>query len=84
MYRVELAARAERAFRDLPADVQRRLVPAIEALAQDPRPPRCKKLSGEESVWRIRVGDYRIVYQIRENELRVLVIKVGHRREIYP
>jgi mRNA interferase RelE/StbE len=83
MYRVELAARAERAFRNLPADVQRRLAPAIETLAQEPHPPHSKKLSGEDSLWRVRVGDYRIVYQIREKELRILVIKLGHRREIY-
>jgi mRNA interferase RelE/StbE len=70
-------------FRNLPADVQRRLDPAIQGLAQDPRPSRCKKLSVQESVWRIRVGDYRIVYQIRDDELLVLVTNVGHRREIY-
>ena len=83
MYRVEFASRAQRMFRNLSAEAQQRLDPAIQALRQDPRPPGCKKLSGEESVWRIRVGDYRIVYQIRDNELLVLVVKVGHRREIY-
>ena len=83
MYRVEFASRAQRMFRNLPADIQRRLDPALQALSQDPRPPGCKQLSGEESVWRIRVGDYRIVYQIRDNELLVLVLKMGHRREIY-
>ena len=83
MYRVEFASRAQRMFRNLTADVQRRLDPALQGLKQDPRPPGCKKLSGDESVWRIRVGDYRIVYQIQDNELLVLVVKVGHRRDIY-
>ena len=83
MYRVELVRRAARALRNLPADVQRRLDPSIQALGQNPHPPGCRKLSGEESFWRIRVGDYRVIYQIREDELRVLVFKVGHRREIY-
>ena len=83
MYRVEFASRAQRMFRNLTADVQRRLDPALQGLRQDPRPPGCKKLSGDESVWRIRVGDYRIVYQIQDNELLVLVVKVGHRRDIY-
>jgi mRNA interferase RelE/StbE len=83
MYRVELASRAERAFRNLPADVQRRLDPAIQGLGQSPRPPGCKKLSGEESLWRIRVGDYRIVYRVWDEEMLVLVVKVGHRRQIY-
>jgi mRNA interferase RelE/StbE len=83
MYQVEFASRAQRMFRNLTADVQRRLDPALQGLRQDPRPPGCKKLSGDESVWRIRVGDYRIVYQIQDNELLVLVVKVGHRRDIY-
>jgi mRNA interferase RelE/StbE len=83
MYHLEFSSRAARAFRNLPADIQRRLDPAILALAENPRPPGCVKLSGEESLWRIRVGDYRIVYQIRDDVLLVLVVKVGHRREIY-
>jgi mRNA interferase RelE/StbE len=83
MYQIEFASRAERDFRKLPPDVQRRLDPAIQALAENPRPPGCVKLSGEEFVWRIRVGDYRIVYQVRDESLLVLLLKVGHRREIY-
>jgi mRNA interferase RelE/StbE len=83
MYRVEFSSRAARAFGNMHPDVQRRLDPAILALAQNPRPAGCVKLSGEESIWRIRVGDYRIVYQIRDDASLVLVVKVGHRREIY-
>ena len=83
MYRVLFASRAERDFRKLGLDVQKRLDPAIQALAGDPRPPGCKKLSGERSLWRIRTGDYRIVYQVEDEQLLVLVVKVGHRREIY-
>jgi len=62
MYRVEFSHRAARAFRNLPPDVQRRLDSTILALAENPRPPGCLKLSGEQSLWRVRVGDYRIVY----------------------
>ena len=83
MHRIEFTSRAARAFRKLPVDVQRRLDPAILALAQNPRPPGCVKLSAKESLWRIRVGDYRIVYQIQDDVLLVLVVNVGHRREIY-
>ena len=83
MYRIEFVRRAHRAFRNLPVEVQRRLDPAILALASDPRPAGCKKLAGEESLWRIRVGDYRIVYQVQDARLLVLVVKIGHRREIY-
>lgn len=83
MHRIEFSSRAAREFRKLAPDIQRRLDPAILALAQNPRPPGCVKLSGEESLWRIRVGDYRIVYQIQDAALLVLVVKVGHRREVY-
>jgi mRNA interferase RelE/StbE len=58
---------------------------AIRALADDPRPPGAALLTGEgaERAWRVRVGDYRILYQIRDDQLLVIVIRVGHRREIY-
>jgi mRNA interferase RelE/StbE len=83
MYKIEFLRPAQRALRELPADIQRRLDPAILALANHPRPPGCIKLSGKESLWRIRVGTYRIVYQILDDRLLVLVVKVGHRRDIY-
>jgi mRNA interferase RelE/StbE len=60
-----------------------RLVAAMRGLASDPRPPGCEKLAGMESLYRIRVGDYRIVYQIQDEVLLVLVVKIGHRREVY-
>lgn len=83
MYRIHIAGRAQRAFCNLSPEIQRRLDPAILALADNPRPPGCLKLSGPDSLWRIRVGDYRIVYQIQDEVLLVLVVNVGHRREIY-
>jgi mRNA interferase RelE/StbE len=83
MHRVLFAPRAERDFRKLGPTVQKQLDPAIQALAENPRPPGCKKLTGEPSLWRIRSGDYRIIYQVQDQQLVVLVLKVGHRREIY-
>lgn len=56
---------------------------AIDALAENPPPPGCVKLQGESELYRVRVGDYRIVYQIQDAVLVVLVVKIGHRREIY-
>ncbi len=82
-YRIEFAPRAERQFDDLPREVQERLTPRIEALAENPRPQGVKKLAGEPGLYRLRVGDYRIVYQIRDQELFILVVKIGHRREVY-
>ena len=61
---------------------RRRLVERIRALAKDPRPPGCQKLSGSEK-YRIRQGDYRIVYTIQDDRLIILVIRIAHRREVY-
>ena len=63
--------------------LQQRLTQAIRSLGENPRPSGCVKLSGEENLYRVRVGDYRIVYQIKDEQLFVLVVAVGHRREIY-
>ena len=82
VYQVEFTPAAHRQFRKLTPESQRRLVPAIDALAETPRPAGAKKLTGEE-LWRIRVGDYRVIYALNDGHLTVLVVRVGHRREIY-
>lgn len=84
-YLVLLVPSAKRALASLPIAVQRRLRGAIDGLATDPRPPGSKLLAGKatDRLWRIRAGDYRILYDIRDEELVVLVIRVGHRREVY-
>jgi mRNA interferase RelE/StbE len=60
----------------------KKILPRIEQLGTDPRPMGCEKLTGHE-LYRIRQGNYRIVYSIQDNELTVWVVKVGHRKEIY-
>lgn len=82
-YHVEVAAAAVRQLRKLDRSAQRRVQAAIELLAAEPRPNGAKKLVGGDGEWRVRTGDYRIVYEIHDNVLIVLVIAVGHRREIY-
>ncbi len=83
-YRIEFAPAARRQFRKLSPEVRRALAARIDALAQDPRPNDAKKLSGgHRDLWRFREGDYRVVYEIRGEMLVVLVVGVGHRREIY-
>ena len=82
-YQIELSKRAERQLKKLDPGTQSLLGAAIDALAMDPRPSGVKKLKGEENVYRVRVRDYRIVYEIQDDELIVLVIKIGHRRDIY-
>lgn len=82
-YRIEVAPAAVRQLRKLDPHARRRVQAAVELLATEPRPPGAKKLVGGEGEWRVRTGDYRIVYEIHDEVLRVLVLAVGHRREIY-
>jgi mRNA interferase RelE/StbE len=82
-YRIEFAPRAERQFSALERSLQVRLRRRIDSLAENPRPQGIKKLAGEEDLYRLRVGDYRIIYQIKEKRLIVLVVGVGHRGEVY-
>lgn len=87
MYEVRLSRRAERGLREIRRGdplSYRRIVGAIRTLSEDPRPPGATKLSGvDPPAWRIRVGDYRIVYEIRETALVVLVVNVAPRGEVY-
>ncbi|MHB1930438.1 MAG: type II toxin-antitoxin system RelE family toxin [Acidimicrobiales bacterium] len=82
-YRVTLAPSAARQLRKFDPDVRRRLQAAIELLAGDPRPPAATRLVGGSGEWRVRTGNYRVVYEIDDNELLVLVLRMGHRREVY-
>ncbi|MFH0795310.1 MAG: type II toxin-antitoxin system RelE/ParE family toxin [bacterium] len=82
-YRVEFTPSARREFLKLSDAVVVRLAPRILALGKNPRPAGSKKLSVQEDIYRIRIGDYRVLYEIQDKVLVVLVVKVGHRREIY-
>lgn len=82
-YRIEFAPTAKRQFDRLSRDLKERLRPHIDALAADPRPSGVRKLAGSEGLYRIRVGDYRVIYEVRDDELLVLVVRVGHRRDVY-
>jgi mRNA interferase RelE/StbE len=82
-YTVAFSPSAAREFRKLAREIQHRLRPRIDALADDPRPAGAKKLKSREDLWRIRAGDYRIVYEVRNRNLLVLVVRVAHRRDVY-
>jgi len=82
-YRVEVAPAAVRQLRKLDRVAQRRVQAAIELLATEPRPTGAKKLVGGNGEWRVRTGEHRVVYEIHDNVLLILVVAVGHRREIY-
>ena len=82
-YRIEVAPAAVRQLRKLDRVAQRRVQVAIELLAGEPRPSGAKKLVGDDGEWHVRTGDYRIVYEIHDNVLLILVVAVGHRRDIH-
>jgi mRNA interferase RelE/StbE len=83
MYQIVFERSAEKDLKRLPSKVLPRAVNAIQALAKNPRPVGSRKLAGSENDWRIRVGDYRIVYEIAD-EIRVVRInRVRHRRDVY-
>ncbi len=82
-YRVTLSPMAARQLRKLDAQVRRRIQAALDLLAEQPRPPSATRLVGGSGEWRVRTGDYRIVYEIEDDHLLVLVLRLGHRREIY-
>ena len=79
---IEWDPRALKDLRKLERDIQRAVVEAVERLAMNPRPPGCKKLVGRDG-WRLRVRDYRVLYDIYDDRLVVYVVNVGHRRDIY-
>ena len=83
MYEILLERRAERDLRQLSAEMFQRVVAAIQTLANDPRPSGCKKLTGSKNDWRIRVGDYRVLYEIGDRVKVVRVMRVRHRRDVY-
>ena len=80
-YRLSLTKRAAKEIAKLPAEILVRIDSKITALVLNPFPSGCKKLSGSEHTYRLRDGDYRVVYLVDENE--IVVVSVGHRREIY-
>ncbi len=82
-YASYLKPSADRRLARLPRDVQRRIVAAVDGLADDPRPAGMVKIAGDDNLWRIRVGDYRVVYEIHDDRLMVLVIRVAYRKDVY-
>ena len=82
-YSIRFTPRALRDFSAFDRPTHQRLRRRIDRLAEDPFPAGAKKLQAEEHFYRVRVGDYRIIYQVEPKELLVVVVKIGHRREVY-
>ena len=82
-YKVILKPSVEKDFRSLPKNILAKVFSAIKNLAEEPFPNRVTKLEGTDRTYRIRVGDYRIVYEIEKTEKAIIILYVRHRREIY-
>lgn len=83
MYEVYLEKSAENDLKRLTTSIFNRIIPQIKTLGENPRPSGCRKITGSKNDWRIRIGDYRIIYEIDEKAKAVRVMRVRHRREVY-
>ncbi len=81
-YSLQITRKAQKSLADIPRDYQQSVRTAIAKLEDNPFPQGCKKLVGRPA-WRLRVGIYRVIYEINQGQLSILVIDIGHRREIY-
>jgi mRNA interferase RelE/StbE len=82
-YKITLARSARKELERFPAKEVGKIFPKIEALAQEPRPSGCRKLVGESNLWRIRIGSYRVVYSVDDNQNLIDIVAVRHRSEAY-
>ena len=82
-YSIEISRSAEKTLTKLPKDKLRKVISAIKVLAVNPRPAGCRKLSGQINVYRIRVGKFRIIYEVVEKKITIIVLKIGHRKDVY-
>ena len=83
MYEVHIERAAERDLRSLPTAFFQRVISHVKSLAENPRPPGCHKLAGSKSDSRIRIGDYRVIYEVDNRRKLVRVFRIRHRREVY-
>lgn len=83
LFTVEFSTQARRSLARLDPPVQRQLLAAVELLQIEPRPPRATRLKGGDELYRVRIGDYRIIYEIQDDVLTILIVQVGHREHVY-
>jgi mRNA interferase RelE/StbE len=83
VYEILLERRAEKDLKKLPSVLFQRIIEKIQSLAENPKPQGSRKITGSKNDWRIRIGDYRAIYEINEREKRVKIMRIRHRREAY-
>ncbi|SMO43350.1 type II toxin-antitoxin system RelE family toxin [Gracilimonas mengyeensis] len=82
-WEIQIERKAQKALKKISEPYKSNIIEAIDELAKNPRPSSCTKLKGVDNLWRIRISDYRVVYQIKDDRLLILIIRIGHRRDIY-
>lgn len=82
-YKIEISLSAEKALKKIPKNDLKKIIEVIQILAINPFPEGCRKLSGEENAYRVRQGNYRVIYEVDGKKLIILVFKIGHRKDIY-
>lgn len=82
-YKIEISSSAEKTLKKIPKKDILKVVQTIQQLAIDPHPQGSRKLQGEENVYRVRQGNYRVIYEVQNKKLLILVLKIGHRKDIY-
>jgi mRNA interferase RelE/StbE len=82
-YSVEVEPTARKRLNGIDPPHRARILRTLASLEQDPRPPGARQLAGSDGLWRVRVGDYRVIYSIEDGRLVVIVVRVGQRREVY-
>jgi mRNA interferase RelE/StbE len=83
VYRIDLSPAAQRQLKKLSSSVRHSIIKQLDSLKSNPRPDGVKKLAGIDKLYRLRMGDYRVVYTINDKQLVILVLKIGDRKEIY-
>jgi mRNA interferase RelE/StbE len=82
-YKIEVSATAERQLKKIRREDTIGILRSISLLADEPRPSGCRKLSGYDDIYRIRIGNYRVIYEIDGKRIIIVILKIGHRREVY-
>jgi mRNA interferase RelE/StbE len=82
-YKVKISSSAEKSLKKIPKKDISKIIELIQMLTIQPFPQGCRKLSGEEDVYRVRQGNYRVIYEVIDNELIILVLKIGYRKDVY-
>jgi mRNA interferase RelE/StbE len=82
-YQIEWKSSAEKELRKLPPEMIQRVFQKVELLAENPFPSGCRKVVGSEQTWRIRIGDYRVIYNVFSSVLVIEIVRVAHRKDVY-